>query len=243
VVLSRSAQMDLFNTADSFDDSSLTIAGRKYPVREFYDANDNVAAPNFWAEKYAAWQSEPSAKPGWELGGPAPVMESVLTQLKLPRSRIVVPGCGTGHDAADLAERGHIVTGVDWSEEAIREGEKKYGHSNKNLRFVNDEVFDFAKRNPLEFDVIFEHTFFCAIPPAKRENLVRAWSRMLTPQGHLLAIFFILDNVDGPPFGLSEWEVREHLKDHFEFLYWTRAKNSARERLGKELIVYAKKRG
>jgi SAM-dependent methyltransferase len=243
LVFSRSAQMDLFNTADSFDDDSITIAGKKYPVREFYSTGENVDSPNFWSDRYSAWQKNAEQKPGWELGGPSPILDSILTQIKIPRSRVGVLGCGTGHDAAYFAERGHIVTGVDWSESAIAEAEKKYGSNQKDLRFVNDEAFDFAKQNPLEFDVMFEHTFFCAIAPTQRENLVKAWRRMLVPEGHLLAIFFMLDNVDGPPFGLTEWEVREHLKEHFDFLYWTRAKNSMPQRLGKELIVYAKKRG
>jgi SAM-dependent methyltransferase len=243
LVLSRTAQMDLFNAADSFDDTSLTIAGKRAIVRDFYESEKKVDNPNFWADQYEAWQKNAEEKPGWELDGPARPLDSILQQLKIPRSRIGVLGCGTGHDAAFLAERGHIVTGVDWSEQAITTAEKRYGKDNKSLRFINDEVFDFAKQNPTEFDIVFEHTFFCAIAPVQREKLVQSWRRVLLPDGHLLAIFFILDNVGGPPFGLTEWEVREHLKDHFEFLYWTRAKNSIPQRLGKELIVYAKKRG
>jgi 2-polyprenyl-3-methyl-5-hydroxy-6-metoxy-1,4-benzoquinol methylase len=37
----------------------------------------------------------------------------------MPRCRVLVLGCGEGHDAAFFAQNGHIVTGVDISPEAI----------------------------------------------------------------------------------------------------------------------------
>jgi hypothetical protein len=46
----------------------------------------------------------------------------------------------------------------------------------------------------------------------------------------------------GPPFGSSEWEIRERLKKFFDFLYWTRWKTTPEDRLGIELIVYAQKK-
>ena len=198
--------------------------------------------PEFWANKYSEWQSGAAKKPAWEINGPAAPLASVLNQIKMPRSRICVLGCGSGHDVAHFAEQGHFATGVDWSEEAILLARQKYAES-KHLHFAHEEAFDFAKSNTAQFDVIFEHTFFCAIEPSRREDLIRAWRRMLTPGGHLLGIFFILDQTMGPPFGITEWELRELLKPHFEFLFWTRWKHSTPDRLGRELVIYARKRG
>lgn len=242
LVLSRTAQMELFNVADSFDDDTITIQGAKIKIQHLQKAQDDVQNQQFWSEKYNQWQSGATEQPPWELNAPAAPLASVLNQIKLPRSRICNLGCGSGHDAAFLADHGHIVTGVDWSDSAINLARDKYGEG-KQLHFVNDEAFDFAKQHPIEFDLIFEHTFFCAIDPTKREALVQAWRRMLVPEGHLLAIFFILDQVGGsPPFGVSEWELRETLKPHFDFLFWTRWRHSTPDRLGRELVVYAKKK-
>ncbi len=243
LVLSRTAQMELFNVADSFDDDSITIQKNQIKIQGLQGSKDDVENPNFWSEKYGQWQAGTAEKPGWELNAPAAPLASILTQIKLPRQRICNLGCGSGHDAAYLSEQGHIVTGVDWSEEAITLGREKYGE-NKQLRFAHEEAFDFAKSHPTEFDLVFEHTFFCAIEPSKREALIQAWKRMLTPEGHLLAIFFILDQTGGsPPFGVTEWELRESLRPHFEFLFWTRWRHSTPDRLGRELVIYAKKRG
>jgi hypothetical protein len=51
-----------------------------------------------------------------------------------------------------------------------------------------------------------------------------------------------MDKGSAPPFGATEWEIRERLKRSFNFLYWTRWKKSIPRRLGKELVVYAQKK-
>ncbi len=253
VVLSRPAQMELFDLADEFDDDSLTFRGVRYPVTQLGQliAPDKpVSSASFWTGLYNNWQTpattNPSStsgqKPGWELGAPAEPLRSVLPQIKIPKSRVCVLGSGLGHDAAYFSEQGHVVTGVDFSETAVSLARAKY---ESPTNFVTADAFEFAKVHRGEFDIVFEHTFFCAIDPVRRAEVVQAWSRLLAPGGHLLGIFFILDRgrdgCEGPPFGATEWEIRELLKPKFEFLYWTRWHHSIPQRLGRELIVYARK--
>ena len=253
VVLSRPAQMEVFDLADEFDDDSLTLHGVRYPVThlgQLIEPDKPVNSAAFWTNLYDSWQTPATGdsgstvgqKPGWELGAPAEPLHSVLPQIKLPKSRICVLGSGVGHDAAYFAEQGHVVTGVDFSETAISLARAKYGSS---ANFVTANAFEFAKARPGEFDVVFEHTFFCAVDPARRMEVVEAWSRLLAPGGHLLGIFFTMDrgrdSCEGPPFGATEWEIRELLKSKFEFLYWTRWHHSIPQRLGRELIIYARK--
>jgi hypothetical protein len=94
-----------------------------------------------------------------------------------------------------------------------------------------------------QFDLIFEHTCYCAIPPQKRNDLVKVWRRLLTEKGQILGIFFVMPKRTGPPFGGSEWEVRERLIKSFSFKFWQRSCQSVPERLGKELLVLAEKVG
>jgi hypothetical protein len=46
----------------------------------------------------------------------------------------------------------------------------------------------------------------------------------------------------GPPYGGSEWELRQRLKDSFQFVFWGRWQKSLPKRQGKELFVYAQKK-
>jgi SAM-dependent methyltransferase len=165
----------------------------------------------------------------------------MLPRLKLPPSRVLVLGCGSGNDAAHFAKHGHFVTAVDISPEAIQRGKTKYGEE-KNLRFIQEDIFRLPTEMYGQFDLIFEHTCFCAIDPRRRNELISLWKKFLTPQGHLLAIFFTMEKRGSPPFGGSEWELRERLKKSFQFVFWGRWRQSVERRLGKELLVYAQKK-
>ena len=165
----------------------------------------------------------------------------MLPRLKLPRSKIIVLGCGSGHDAAFLAQAGHHVTAIDFSEEAIQNAKKLYGHQSR-LEFIQADVFQLPPAWHGTFDVVIEHTCFCAVDPQQRTQLVKVWRQLLHHEGLLFAVFFSMLKRSGPPFGSSEWEIRELLQSSFQFLFWGRWKNSLPERQGKELFVYGHKK-
>jgi hypothetical protein len=181
-VLNRAAQMQFFNSVNDFDDDSITISGRqiRLPSLNEFDKVSlrdrmNINSPPFWNEYYQKWENE-NVRPGWELGAPTASLQQALAQIKIPKSRICVLGCGTGRDAAYLASQGHLVTAVDLSAVAIekaRAEHKKY----ENLKFIVADAFEFAaQRDPKDkFDIVYEHTFFCAIDPNRRNEIVPLW--------------------------------------------------------------------
>lgn len=235
-VLTKKAQEQLFNTCDSFDDEGFSANGIYIPTPPYYVDQQQIEKSEFWTNVYIE-----QGKPGWDLAAPSPVLVDMLPRLKLPKSRILVLGCGEGHDAALFAEAGHVVTAVDFSKEALRRGKEKYGHL-ANLIFHESNIFDLPPEWNYSFDLVVEHTCFCAIPPDQRNEMVRLWRRMLHEQGQLMSIFFVMEKKTGPPFGVTEWEVRKHLEKHFHFLFWSRWRQSIESRQGRELFVLAKKR-
>lgn len=237
-VLSRSAQNEFFNLLESFTDETITSDGQtlEIPLWLRPRTEDQVNNAEFWTQIYLE-----KGTPGWELNEPAAPLVQVLPQLKIAKSRVLVLGCGSGNDAAFLAQQGHLVTAVDVSEEAIRRAQEKYGHI-KNLQLICTDVFSLGAEHYGQYDLIFEHTFFCAIHPNRRQELVKLWKRFLNEHGLLLGIFFVFDRPIGPPFGGSEWELRERLKKDFDFLYWTRWQHSTEGRQGVELVVHARRR-
>lgn len=233
-VLSRAAQVEFFDLLESFDDDSVIFAGHRYEVPPHFFPHPPGDSANFWTERYR------EGNPGWELGGENPVLQDVMPQLKLSKSRILVLGSGAGHDAAYLARLGHNVTGVDFSEEAIQRARAAYGTLD-NLEFVQKDIFALPEAWTNRFDLVFEHTCYCAISPDRRNELVNVWRRVLHSHGHLLGIFFVTEMRHGPPFGGTEWEVRQRLRKYFDFLFWTRWRRSIENRKAKELVVYARK--
>jgi SAM-dependent methyltransferase len=232
-VLSRKAQADLFNQCDEFDDDSITFKGINYEILPYWDARPKLGE-DFWTERYK------NNEDSWELNQPAPAFADMLPRIKLPRSRILVLGCGSGEDAALFAKEGHFVTAVDFSEEAILRAQKKFEGVN-NLKFVKADVFNLPKSFDESFDVIAEHTFYCAVSPEKRNDLIKVWKRCLADGGQLMGVFFAMERKNAPPFGGTEWELRERLKKSFQFLFWGRWHQSIQRRDGKEIFVLAQK--
>lgn len=233
-VLSRPAQARFFDLLDSFDDDSITAESKRFEVKPWLQENSDTKQDEFWTNIYR------TETPRWELEAPSQALPTLVPKLKLQRSRVCVLGCGTGNDAAFFAEQGHIVTAFDFSEEAIARARKKYGHL-PDLKFVRADVFDLPAELNGGFDIVFEHTLYCAITPSRRNELVAVWRKLLSDQGHLMGVFFAFDKTYGPPFGGSEWELRARFRKKFQPLYWTRLHDSRPNRLGHELFIYARK--
>lgn len=61
-----------------------------------------------------------------------------------------------------------------------------------------------------EFDLIWDHTFFCAIQPGDRPRWGEQAGRLLKPSGHYAALVFPVGKPaadGGPPFGMSGEEL------------------------------------
>lgn len=235
-VFSRAAQASFFDLLDDFDDSSITWKGQKLDVPDWLTPHPESEHAEFWNNIY---QNE---TPRWELNEPAKALVDTLPQLKLGKCRILVLGAGSSEDAAYLAKQGHLVTAVDFSHEAIKAAKSKFSGLS-NIQWVQEDAFKFLAQAKGQFDLVFEHTFFCTVNPSSRTRLLQLWKEALVERGHLLGIFFVHSNTEGPPYGGSEWELRKRFNSlNFRLLYWTRWQLSLEKRLGKELVVFAEKK-
>lgn len=164
----------------------------------------------YWEARYQ------SGDMPWEKGAPSPGLVDFLAgHPDLPRGTVAVPGCGTGHDVRAWAQAGFDTAGFDIAPEAIRLAVEMTRAAGLTARF---ELADFLRDEPpFQFDWLFEHTLFCAINPAERDDYVRAVLCWLKPGGHHLAVnYLIIDDVDGPPFPVARDELVRSFSPHFE---------------------------
>ena len=172
----------------------------------------------------------------WEKGAPSPgLLDFLAAHPDLPRGSVLVPGCGTGHDARAWARAGFRVTGLDLAPSAIRLSRETTSAEGLTAEF---HQADFLAEPPLElFDWIFEHTLFCAIPPERRDDYVDAVLRWLKPGGNFLAVQYMIRDADGPPFGCTQEELMERFTPHFELRQgWV--PRSYPNRTGLELMLW-----
>ena len=152
-----------------------------------------------WEERYRHGDTP------WEKGAPHPALVEWLSTHAIS-GRVMVPGCGFGHDVRVLARAGTEVIGLDVASFAIAAAEEfpRLGRES----YVLGDLFD-PDGVQGGFDWIFEHTCFCAIRPDRRGDYARRVTSLLKPGGHLLAIFFLDPDNDeeGPPYGCSIEEL------------------------------------
>jgi SAM-dependent methyltransferase len=170
---------------------------------------------DYWEQRYQTKDMP------WEKGEPVPgLVDFLAANPKLKRGTVCVPGCGTGHDAREFAKAGFETYGYDLAPSAIQLATERTSAAGLTAKFI---LGDFLKDTPPQkFDWLFEHTLFCAIQPAERDEYVRATLRWLKPGGDYLAVNYFIPDKDGPPFGVEREEIWERFSPHFELLAeWT----------------------
>lgn len=127
--------------------------------------------PDDWANRYQ------SGTTPWDLGRPHDELVRRLPELGPPGTALV-PGAGRGHDAAALAAAGWSVTAIDFAPVLADHLAQAVG---PNGRVVIGDVLDFSPPSPI--DLVFDHTFFCAIPPDRRPDFGRWVAMQSGPEG------------------------------------------------------------
>lgn len=186
-----------------------------------------------WDERYR------DGRDGWELGHPAPPLETFVRsdrRAPQPPGRVLVPGCGRGHEAALLAELGFAVVGLDFSHEAIQRARQLHGEGRAALRWILADLFDqlaldAAGLQRASLQGVLEHTCFCAIDPAERQTYLQAVMRLLAPGGWLLGLFWCHQRPGGPPWGSDADALAQQLSAAgLQQCVWEPAQGSAPER-------------
>jgi SAM-dependent methyltransferase len=154
----------------------------------------------------------------WDKGEAAPPLRSYLAHSPV-LGKVLVPGCGLGHDVRLLAHAGATVTGLDCAPKAIERAQCAGFHER-----IQYKIGDFLRSHSIPkeaYDWVFEHTCLCALDPSQRHNYVNSLCRALKPEAHYLAIFYIkVENYDGsgPPHPISRQEIEVLFKDYFDIL-------------------------
>lgn len=152
-----------------------------------------------------------------------PALQALIDSRVLPAGNVLVPGCGRGYAIAALAKSGERqVLGVDISATAVKAA-NEYLNGKPG---VSVEVADFFDQLPQihagKYDLGYDCTFLCAIPPDMRSSWAKSWKSLLKPGGELITLIFPVassgaDPADGhtgagPPFKISLRLVQQLLE-------------------------------
>lgn len=153
--------------------------------------------------------------------------------------RVIVPGCGAGHEVRLLARSGAEVTGVDMAPEAI-ETARGFPPAADEQYLCSDWLHlpvSFGQR----FDWVVEHLCFGALDAYQRSSYVDAVEFALRRGGQFLGIFEIArPSRDGRAALASEEELNELFSRFWMVAKWRTL--SAGQETRRELRLYRRRR-
>ena len=189
----------------------------------------------FWQERYER------GKPGWDKGQAAPPLVRALAETEPDAGfKALVPGCGYGHEALHLARLGFAVVAADFASAPISDlAERAAGLS---LTALQCDIFNLPAQFTAHFDLVVEHTCFCAIPVERRGEYAETMAEVLGVGGQFLGLFWEMGEEDGPPFSTSQRDIRDFFSPYFEIADIAKPVDSFPGRAGEEWLVRMDKR-
>jgi SAM-dependent methyltransferase len=156
---------------------------------------DGTAAPlgrDFWEGRYQTGETR------WDRGDASPALTQWLEQGAIPNGRILVPGCGRGHEVVALARAGHDVTAVDLAPSAIDATATQLRVAGTQAQLIQADLLQWTPEQA--FDGVYEQTCLCALTPTLWPAYAARLALWVRPGGTLAILFMQTGRDGGPPF-------------------------------------------
>jgi SAM-dependent methyltransferase len=133
------------------------------------------------------------------------IVRWILSHIAKENICVLDLGCGPGLYAEKFAERGHTVTGIDFSENSIRYAKSSTRKIGSNIKYHCMNYLDMKYDDQFDL-VILIYLDFCVLKPLERATVLRNINKSLKKGG--LFIFDVVNakNIDEKVIKQS-WEV------------------------------------
>lgn len=163
--------------------------------------------------------------PPWDTGRPSTELTRLVDDRVIRPASVLEIGCGSGANAIYLSRRRFDVTAIDSSPLAIERARLRCEQQNGLVRFVQADVFDFA-RGAGRFDLVFDVGFYHYIRQTQLEKFLDLLWWLTQPGSHYLTLAGAAggsspageEAPDGPP-QLSQETIRSELGRLFEIVH------------------------
>jgi SAM-dependent methyltransferase len=166
----------------------------------------------FWQDRFLSGQTS------WDRGSPNPQLARWLDSGALAPCRILVPGCGGGHEVAVLARQGFDVTALDYTPAALVLTRERLQRAHAGATLIEADVLEWRAQR--RFDAIYEQTCLCALHPDHWRRYAEQLDGWLAPDGRLFALLMQCLRpsaaegvVEGPPYHCDINAVRALLAE------------------------------
>jgi len=102
-------------------------------------------------------------------------------------------GCGPGLYTTRLAERGAIVTGIDFSENSLMYAKRVASEKDLKINYVLTNYLNYETKNSFDL-IIMIMCDFCALSPEQRKRMLCQFYSLLKPNGSVLLDVYSLNS-------------------------------------------------
>ncbi|KAF5384045.1 hypothetical protein D9757_006981 [Collybiopsis confluens] len=168
----------------------------------------------------------------WDTGDIQPPLRQVIEggDVSFPKGgRALVPGCGRGYDTIYLASvLGHETYGLESSSTAIAAARELLisksvsSEVKSRIHYEDADFFNYQVADDEKFDLIYDFTFFVAIPPPKRSLCGAKINSLIKHGGYLITLMFPHVSepyTTGPPFYANFDSYADVLGEGWEVVY------------------------
>ena len=170
-------------------------------------ASQDSSRPEFWDARYARGETP------WDFHGVPAALNAFLKTSQA--GSVLIPGCGSAYEVRAFDEAGWKVTAIDFSPVAVERARSELGPLANRVMQADFFKHDFGSQR---FDVIYERTFLCALPPDLWPAYVKRMIQLLGPNGKLAGIFLYGDQAEPPPYPLTPAKASELLGKNFSLI-------------------------
>ncbi len=173
----------------------------------------------------------------WDIGEVAPPFVWLWENGGIPKGRMLVPGCGQGHEVRFFSGQGFEVTGVDFAAGAVERLHNELVRQQLPGRVLHQDFFQLDSSHDGQYDILLEQTFFCAIHPDQRSDYVETALRLLRPGGWVVGLFYATGTEGGPPFNTTQEHIHHFFGPRFQIIKLEKCAQSHERREGKEWLA------
>lgn len=190
--------------------------------------SESILDKNYW---HTRWEN---SETGWDIGAPTPPIADYIDRIADRELKILVPGSGNGYEVEYLWRKGFKNVYIADISPLPLELFKIRVPDFPESQIICGDFFDINDA----FDLIFEHTFFCALNPTMRADYAQHMAHLLKEKGKLVGLLFTFPLTEkGPPFGGSKEEYTQLFTHYFDISQAETSSLSIKPRLGNELFI------
>ncbi|MFF5265249.1 class I SAM-dependent methyltransferase [Actinomadura viridis] len=151
-----------------------------------------------------------AGRPPWDTGVTPPELVALVEGPDgLPPGRVLELGCGTGTNATYLARNGWEVVAVDLLGRAVDQAREKAAAAGVAVRLLHGDATRLDDLDvPGPYDLFFDLSCYCGIPPHRRDAYAAGLTRRAAPGARLLMFGYGPEAFDDPISGVTADELR-----------------------------------